>query len=100
MRRTRRSRTRRGLRIPTPASVVSLQFATRQHPPALLKNCVDAPVERLGSLVDAGSSGDDLLGRQLHFTHDAFPLGYLGRRTRTLELVPKRFCINIVRELL
>src|SRR6185295_8437253 len=100
MRKRSRSPARPGQRMPMPAAAASLRFAMRQHPAALFENGVDAPVERTRSLVNADASSDDLLRRKLHFIHDALPLWNFWRGARALELVPKRFCINVICKML
>src|SRR5258706_8109006 len=85
----------RGLRSPMPRFAASWRPFTRQHPAPLLEDCIDPAVQCASSLLDVGASDNDLLGRLLHFIHDAFPLGNLWRGPGALQLVEESLGVDV-----
>src|SRR5258706_1635284 len=73
-----------------PRSAVSWRFFPVQHPAPLLQDRIDPAVESAGGLLDVGAADHDLLGGELHFSHDAFPLGNFRRGPDALQLLAKR----------
>src|SRR6185436_1011134 len=77
---------------------LSWRFFARQHPASFLEDRIDAGVEHGRGLLDIDLSRHHLLGCELHFIHDAFPLGNLWCCPGTLQLLEKRLRVNVAGE--
>jgi len=73
----------------------SLGAFPREQPAALFEDPIGARIEFRGRLFNRKVTVDETLGHDAYLGRDALPLGHLGRRLDTLQLIAEGAGVNV-----